>query len=859
MSVAEAWTRAARAAGFDVGPGDVTVASIAGGWRLLRVAGLAEPQSARLVALPTGAGAVPAYETVVAGHLDGVFHGYLQFVHARTGRVLIRESLVHHGAENPEWEVFPAYPHLALDRYPWNYPSADIRDRWCWFPKPGCQLAVANPAARVPWDSEAPAGAPTFTTIGNAADSQEEWESAPPHTGPGPNQYRPTSPDRTYVYPWTNEWFNDPCNPDNLTVPGVSNDISAAVTNLFVGHNRMHDWSYHLGFTEERWNAQRHNFGRPTLENDELDGNAQAGARTGGAPTYSGRDNAFMFTRPDGQQSITSMFLWQPLAGAFYAPCVDGDFDMSVIGHEYTHMIENRMIGKGANRMGFHAGAMGESVSDLTAMEYLNEYNFVPVSGEDPWAVGAYVTGDDVHGIRNYNMSHPSAGHFPQPAVFPDVNPLNFSDVGYDLTGPQVHADGEIWTTVNFDIRELLLGRYPSNGARHQRECADGERPAQECPGNRRWIQLLFDSYLLDPTAPTFLDARDSILAADLMRFGGANQDLLWLAFARRGFGEHAATTGTQDNEPTPDFESPLHDEATVVFNAVSETGQPVNANIFVGHYEARVSPIGDTNPATAGQNRDNVARFVEDDPKPQPNSRVPSYEFVANAPGYGHIRFRLNDVKPGETRQVTIVFPTNVASRHQGASATGDGTRHDDLIDDTEGTNWESDGPPVQGLQVLVDLAGGAQTFRQVKVSAHLFSGQNRFTALRSFELYACTVGGDRRNPACDPTQAGGFRRILKSHNDAFPGSSPRVVGPELILRTFEVPTTTATHVLLRVVDNQCTGNSEYHGEQDNDPANGTDCRVGGPLPPRNTTVRAAELQVLTARPSVIGANTQD
>ena len=39
------------------------------------------------------------------------------------------------------------------------------------------------------------------------------------------------------------------------------------------------------------------------------------------------------------------MYLWQPIAGAFYAPCVDGDFDMSVIGHEYTHAITNRMIG----------------------------------------------------------------------------------------------------------------------------------------------------------------------------------------------------------------------------------------------------------------------------------------------------------------------------------------------------------------------------------------------------------------------------------------------------------------------------------------------------------------------------------
>ena len=54
-----------------------------------------------------------------------------------------------------------------------------------------------------------------------------------------------------------------------------------------------------------------------------------------------------MITLPDGLPSFTNMYLWQPLAAAFYPPCVDGDYDMGVIGHEYGHMIENRMIGKG--------------------------------------------------------------------------------------------------------------------------------------------------------------------------------------------------------------------------------------------------------------------------------------------------------------------------------------------------------------------------------------------------------------------------------------------------------------------------------------------------------------------------------
>ena len=58
---------------------------------------------------------------------------------------------------------------------------------------------------------------------------------------------------------------------------------------------------------------------------------------------------------------------------------------MSVIGHEYTHAITNRMVGgPNAGLSGFQGGAMGESWSDLVAMEYLNSNGFVPVGGENP-------------------------------------------------------------------------------------------------------------------------------------------------------------------------------------------------------------------------------------------------------------------------------------------------------------------------------------------------------------------------------------------------------------------------------------------------------------------------------------------
>ncbi|MGH2787448.1 MAG: M36 family metallopeptidase [Actinomycetota bacterium] len=764
----------------------------------------------------------------------------------------------------PKWKVFPAYGELGNQVHPWNYPSDDIREVWCWEDNvgqppveiPECDREVQNLASRAPWDVNARTGVPTFTTLGNNANTAEAWTTP---LSPGPFGFRPVSLDREYIYDWGNEWHESDC--FTPFVPGQSHDIAAAVTNLFVMHNRMHDWSYFLGFTERHWNAQDFNFGTGnTADRDALIGDAQAGALTGGAPSYTGRDNANMISLPDGVPPITNMYLWQPIAGAFYAPCVDGDFDMSVIGHEYGHLIENRMIGKGGTRGGHHAGAMGESSGDLLGVEVLNEYGFVPVSDENPFSVGPYVTGNKQRGIRNYGMNFPrfTVPVTHRPGRIEETNALNFSDMGYDIVGQQVHANGEIWSATNFDIRRALVDKYngsfPASDVQLQQDCAEGRRPADLCPGNRRWIQIMFDAYLLMPVAPSMLDARDAYLAADMMRFGGANQQELWEAFGRRGFGENAVSTNSSpegapssDTDPKPDFESPLHNEGTVTFNVVAsdEGNTPVPARIYAGHYEARVSPIADTDPATGppdgsvppgASNLDNQAAFV-----------AGSYDFVVHAPGYGHFRFT-RSLAAGSNQTLTISMPTNVASRHKGAVATGDGAPASlpDLIDDTEATNWDepAGGPGVNTQQprVSVDLAGDTpRSFNTVKVSAMLF-GENRFTALRQFQIRKCTASP--ANAFC--ANPGGFTNVFTSPANAFPGFNPRPVAPEMILRTFTFPTTTATHVQIRVLHNQCTGNSAFQGEQDADPLNPTDCRTGGvALPPRHNEVHVAELQV--------------
>ncbi len=419
---------------------------------------------------------------------------------------------------------------------------------------------------------------------------------------------------------FTDAWNNSKCNPASLTPGG--NDIMASVTNLFAGHNRMHDFSYFLGFTEGNYNLQKSNFGNDAQggtvpgggANDPEIGNVQAGALSGGSPTYEGRDNANQIALQDGIPGITNQYLFQPIAAAFYSPCADGDFDAPVYGHEYTHAISNRMVGGPDDGLtGLQAGAMGESWSDQVALEYLFEHGYSNGTS-NPWVEGPYVTGNKATGIRNYALN---------------ANPLQYGDIGYDVTGPEVHADGEVWSAAMFNVRRQLVskynGSYPESNKSLQLRCADGQSatssplPPQQCPGGRRWIQLMFDAFLLQEGTTSMLDARDAMLAADKTRFAGANQAAMWKGFAQNGMGAGASTTSTDDDQPKSDYTSPHASEGTVTFKT------PVKGKIYVGRYEARATPIADTDSATS---------------LPSSIKMVPgTYDFVFQAAGYGLTR----------------------------------------------------------------------------------------------------------------------------------------------------------------------------------------------------------------------------
>ncbi len=764
----------------------------------------------KLVAVPTAdRGARAAYEVVLGAGISGADPmAYATYVDARDGAVLVRENLVDSDSDNPEWEVFPDTPRL-------DYSSRDTRVHWCFNQRRGCDETIGTTASPLPWDVDPATGATTQTTRGNNSIAVHNWfTNATSSVG---TETATARPDRDYTYPWTNQWHEQRCDPATFDSPQAA-DIDAARANLFSMHNRMHDWAYHLGFTEATFNMQQDNFGRGGIgaaAGDFEQGNAQAGGVSGGPPTFAARNNANQLTPPDGVPAITNMYMWQPIGGSFYSPCADGDYDMTVIAHEYTHAITNRMIA-GPNSGLSSPQGMSESWSDLLAMEYLNENGYAP-RGDRAYVIGQYVTGDPVAGIRNYNMSN---------------SPLNYSSVDYDLVGLQVHASGEVWSATNFDIRQAMIRRYGDGNPRLQKSCAMGQTPVTSCPGNRRWVQLVFDSFLLMATSQNSqVDARDALLAADVIRFGGANQDLLWNAFAKRGLGETASSNGAGDANPVPGFTSPHANEATLTFRPVDGRDVIAGAELYVGLYQARAVPVADTDDATPLTNAVSLVPGV--------------YEFIVRAPGYGHMRVGPIELKPGQVRNLQVKMEPSAASATAGATVTGDGINLDKLIDDNEATNWASLGSPVAGRQVTVDLAGGTHQIRRIQVSAMLRpqiatdpdgGTQSRFSAVRQFRVWACEAKG-----AVTCTAPSDFHAVYTSKPDAFPSVAPRPRAPELVVKTFQIPRTKATHLRIEVLTNQCTGAPAYAGEQDNDPRANTDCTTASP---QALNVRIAEFQ---------------
>ncbi len=338
------------------------------------------------------------------------------------------------------------------------------------------------------------AGASPTTLVSNNVDA---------HLDRSPADNAPDTPQLTVLnsnFSFTADFSKSPTDADYQ---------KAAQTNLFYWVNRYHDILYSYGFTESSGNFQTNNFNLGGSGGDAIQADAQDG---------SGTNNANFSTPSDGRAGRVQMYLWN--SGT--PQQLDGDFDQGVIIHELTHGLTNRLVGNATGLSGQQSGGMGEGWSDYFALTLLRKEDD-PLDGG--YGVGQYVRNNYPVGIRRYLYS-----------TNKNINPLTFANISLDTA---VHRIGEIWCLTLWEMRAALIQRYGF---------AEGQRQS---------IQLVVDGLKLTPNAPGLIEARDAILLADRVNNNGANQCLMWQAFAKRGLGVNAFSLGANDGAPQESFEVP--------------------------------------------------------------------------------------------------------------------------------------------------------------------------------------------------------------------------------------------------------------------------------------------------------------
>ena len=358
-------------------------------------------------------------------------------------------------------------------------------------------------------------------TLGNNVDAHLDLANTNPAYGVGTH-----ATSATRVFDFTLDLTQDPATYQN-----------AAITNIFYLCNWYHDKTYTLGFTESAGNFQQNNFGRAGSAGDAVLADVQDSG--GLAPVLNGggqnRNNANFtnFSTPsDGQPGRMQMYLWPAPT-----PARDGSLDAEIVLHELTHGLSQRLVGGGVGISALQTIGMGEGWSDFYGIALLTE------AGDDingNWARAGYsryqyngtFTQNYYFGGRRYPYS---TNLLKNPLTFKDIDPTQASPhsgipvsplIGSAIspTASEVHNVGEVWCVTLWDARANLINKHGF------------------ATGNQLILQLVTDGMKLSPADPNFLQARNAIIQADLVKTGGANAKELWAAFAKRGMGMSATS-----------------------------------------------------------------------------------------------------------------------------------------------------------------------------------------------------------------------------------------------------------------------------------------------------------------------------
>lgn len=351
------------------------------------------------------------------------------------------------------------------------------------------------------------------------------------------------SPNRTF----TSTWNPPPGNPTPGDDPLTAQAQRGAVIQMFYVMNRYHDELYKLGFNEAARNFQTTNFTGQGVGNDRVSAEGQ---------DSSGTDNANFSTPADGGRGRMQMYLWTSPT-----PDRDGTADANIIIHEVTHGTSNRLHGNGSG-LGNQGGMMGEGWGDWYAHTLLASPSDDPAAAYGMGGYALYNLGgmqsNYYYGIRKWpkallsttgGPNRAGCGNAPcpvNPLKFRHINTGCFTELGSSTTAnisafpmtpaqssvisttcSQVHNAGEIWSSMLWEVRGLMVARLGFTA------------------GTQRVLQVVTDGMKLSPINPTFPQERDGIIAAaaalPLAPEASADVSDVREGFRRRGLGYSAS------------------------------------------------------------------------------------------------------------------------------------------------------------------------------------------------------------------------------------------------------------------------------------------------------------------------------
>jgi large repetitive protein len=211
---------------------------------------------------------------------------------------------------------------------------------------------------------------------------------------------------------------------------------------------------------------------------------------------------------------------------------LDGTLDTQVVAHEWGHYISNRLIANSSGLVNQQGRGMGEGWGDFHALLLTVRPEDITIPGNNIWqgvySMGGYATGHGpansyYYGIRripyssNLNKNALMFRHISDANALPTNAPLRPNG----NPNSQVHNTGEVWATMLWECYVSLLNAYPFAEAQD------------------RMKFYLVGGYKLTPPNPTFVEARNALLAVAAANDPADGQRLAH-AFAKRGLGVRA-------------------------------------------------------------------------------------------------------------------------------------------------------------------------------------------------------------------------------------------------------------------------------------------------------------------------------